>query len=239
MDAFPYDPNEWDDLDGDNQGSNSDPDDDGDGWSDSDELSICGTDPRDPQSIPDDFDGDRICDNLDDDDDNDVVLDCDDAFPFDPTETKDTDGDGQGDGDDTDDDNDGWPDSTEAVCETSPIASSEVPDDFDGDLTCDLIDPDDDNDGVIDSEDAFPYDSSEWVDRNSDGKGDNAHPLTIMDKMKLNPEVSIIAIGIVASMLSATMAFLFGRSRLKEDFDEDQGWDEEEDDYYGDWEYQE
>ena len=125
------------------------------------------------------------------------------------------------------------------MCETSPIASSEVPDDFDGDLTCDLIDPDDDNDGVIDSEDAFPFDPSEWVDRNSDGKGDNAHPLTIMDKMKLNPEVSIIAIGIVASMLSATMAFLFGRSRLKEDFDEDQGWDEEEDDYYGDWEYQE
>ena len=238
IDAFPYDPNEWDDLDGDNQGSNSDPDDDGDGWSDSDELSICGTDPRDPQSVPDDFDGDRICDNLDDDDDNDLVLDFDDAFPFDPTETKDTDGDGQGDGDDADDDNDGWADTTEAVCETSPIASSEVPSDFDGDLTCDLIDPDDDNDGVTDQEDAFPFDASEWVDRNSDGLGDNAHPLTIMDKMKLNPEISIIAIGSLAAMLSATMAFLFGRSRLSEQFDDDQGWDEDGDDQYDDWEYQ-
>jgi hypothetical protein len=241
VDAFPYDPNEWDDLDGDNHGSNSDPDDDGDGWSDSDELSICGTDARDSQSVPDDFDGDRICDNLDDDDDNDLVLDFDDAFPKDPTETKDTDGDGQGDGDDADDDNDGWADVTEVVCETSPISSEEIPADFDGDLTCDLIDPDDDNDGVIDQEDAFPYDSEEWVDRNSDGLGDNANPLTIMDKMKLNPEVSIIAIGSVAAMLSATMAFLFGRSRLKEQYDEDQSWveeDEDEDDYYADWEYQ-
>jgi hypothetical protein len=241
VDAFPYDPNEWDDLDGDNHGSNSDPDDDGDGWSDSDELSICGTDARDSQSVPDDFDGDRICDNLDDDDDNDLVLDFDDAFPKDPTETKDTDGDGQGDGDDADDDNDGWADVTEVVCETSPISSGEIPADFDGDLTCDLIDPDDDNDGVIDQEDAFPYDSEEWVDRNSDGLGDNANPLTIMDKMKLNPEVSIIAIGSVAAMLSATMAFLFGRSRLKEQYDEDQSWveeDEDEDDYYADWEYQ-
>ena len=241
VDSFPYDPNEWDDLDGDNHGSNSDPDDDGDGWSDSDELSICGTDARDSQSVPDDFDGDRICDNLDDDDDNDLVLDFDDAFPKDPTETKDTDGDGQGDGNDADDDNDGWADVTEIMCETSPISSGEIPADFDGDLTCDLIDPDDDNDGVIDSEDAFPYDSEEWVDRNLDGLGDNANPLTIMDKMKLNPEVSIIAIGSLAAMLSATMAFLFGRSRLKEQYDEDQGWVEEvedEDDYYADWEYQ-
>ena len=45
VDAFPLDPNEWDDLDSDGLGSNSDPDDDGDGWSDDDELSICGTDP--------------------------------------------------------------------------------------------------------------------------------------------------------------------------------------------------
>ena len=36
-------------------------------------------------------------------------------------------------------------------------------------------------------------------------------------------------------MLSATMAFLFGRSKLREQYDEDQGWEEEEDDYYEDW----
>ena len=241
IDAFPFDPNEWDDLDADNLGSNADPDDDGDGWSDSDELSICGTDPRDSLSVPADYDGDKICDNLDDDDDNDLVLDFDDAFPKDPTETKDTDGDGQGDGDDPDDDNDGWADPTEIVCQTSPVSSSEVPDDFDGDLTCDLIDFDDDDDGVADLEDAFPFDPDEWVDRNSDGLGDNANPLTVMDKMKLNPEISILVIGSIAGMLSGTMAFLFGRSRLREDFDDDRGWDyedDEADDYYAEREYQ-
>ena len=91
---------------------------------------------------------------------------------------------------------------------------------------------------MIDQEDAFPFDASEWVDRNSDGLGDNAHPLTIMDNMKLNPEISIIAIGSLAAMLSATMAFLFGRNRLREQFDDDQGWEEDGDDQFDDWEYQ-
>ena len=35
--------------------------------------------------------------------------------------------------------------------------------------------------------DAFPLDGSEWADRNYDGKGDNGHPLSITDKMSLNP----------------------------------------------------
>ena len=106
---------------------------------------------------------------------------------------------------------------------------------------CDLIDPDDDNDGWTDLQDAFPFDSLEWEDRNSDGLGDNAHPLTIMDKMKLNPGVSIMAIGSVAAMLSGTLAFFFGRSKLKEKFEEDQAWDEEAEEdggYYDGWENQ-
>ena len=82
------------------------------------------------------------------------------------------------------------------------------------------------------------FDAGEWVDRNSDGLGDNAHPLTVMDKMKLNPEISIVAIGSLAAMLSATMAFLFGRSKIRDQFDDDQGWEEDEDDY-DDWEFQE
>ena len=238
IDAFQFDSNEWDDLDGDNLGSNADPDDDGDMWSDDDELSICATDPRDANSVPVDTDGDNICDNLDDDDDNDGVPDYDDAFPKDSSESKDTDGDGQGDDADMDDDNDGWADVTEIVCDTSPIASSEVPSDNDGDMTCDLIDPDDDNDGVPDYQDAFPLDSEEWVDRNSDGLGDNGNPLTIMDKMKLNPVLSIAAIGIIAAVMSGTMAFLFGRGKKEEDFDEDEGWgdDTEGSDYYDEWE---
>jgi hypothetical protein len=35
------------------------------------------------------------------------------------------------------------------------------------------------------------------------------------------------------------MAFLFGRSKIREQFDDDQGWGHEEGDYYDDWEYQE
>ena len=238
IDAFPYDPNEWDDLDLDNLGSNTDPDDDGDGWDDVDELSICNSDPRNRSSVPDDFDGDRICDNLDDDDDNDMVLDFDDAFPYDPDETRDTDGDGKGDGEDTDDDDDGWADTTEVICQTLPLSSTDFPDDNDGDGTCDLVDPDDDNDGWPDYEDAFPMDSSEWVDRNSDGLGDNANPLTTMDKMRMNPGASMLAIGTVSSILAGSLAFVLGRRGMTYHKEEESyAWDDEdEDEYYDSWE---
>lgn len=54
-----------------------------------------------------DTDSDGITDDIDTDDDNDGVLDDDDAFPLDSTETLDTDTDGTGNNADTDDDNDG------------------------------------------------------------------------------------------------------------------------------------
>ncbi len=230
------------DTDADGIANIMDDDDDNDGWLDSEEA-VCATDPLDANGVPSDLDGDGTCDRADPDIDGDGWANVQEQFcSTDPRDTddmpSDTDGDGICNLVDTDDDNDGWADTTEAVCETSPIASSEFPSDFDGDLTCDLIDPDDDNDGVIDQEDAFPFDAGEWVDRNSDGLGDNAHPLTVMDKMKLNPEISIVAIGSLAAMLSATMAFLFGRSKIRDQFDDDQGWEEEEDDY-DDWEFQE
>ena len=44
-DAFPYDPTEWADLDGDGIGDNSDPDRDGDGFSNDHEIQA-GFDPR-------------------------------------------------------------------------------------------------------------------------------------------------------------------------------------------------
>ncbi len=50
-DAFPWDPKEWRDRDGDGLGDNADPDDDGDGWSDADEAKA-GTDPLDRLSFP-------------------------------------------------------------------------------------------------------------------------------------------------------------------------------------------
>ena len=50
-DAFPRDPKEWRDTDGDGIGDNADNDDDGDGWSDAEETRA-GTDPRDAVSFP-------------------------------------------------------------------------------------------------------------------------------------------------------------------------------------------
>ncbi|MCX8037791.1 MAG: DUF5060 domain-containing protein [Candidatus Sumerlaeia bacterium] len=50
-DAFPHDPKEWRDTDGDGIGDNADPDDDGDGWSDEEERRA-GTNPLDPVSFP-------------------------------------------------------------------------------------------------------------------------------------------------------------------------------------------
>jgi len=50
-DAFPLDPEEWRDTDGDGVGDNSDLDDDGDGWSDAEE-SKAGTDSLDKLSFP-------------------------------------------------------------------------------------------------------------------------------------------------------------------------------------------
>lgn len=48
-------------------------------------------------SVPGDTDSDGIPDSIDTDDDNDGVLDVNDAFPLDPTESRDSDGDGIGD----------------------------------------------------------------------------------------------------------------------------------------------
>ena len=90
---------------------------------------------------------------IDTDDDN--VLDGDDAFPLDATETIDTDSDGTGNNADTDDDNDGVADSDDAF----PFDSAES--------------SDSDGDGLGDNADAFPNDSSETVDSDLDGIGDN------------------------------------------------------------------
>ena len=70
-----------------------------------------------------DSDGDLAPDSSDEDDDNDGVLDADDAFPLDPSETSDTDGDGVGDNSDGDDDGvtDGDDDSDPARLDTDLV----------------------------------------------------------------------------------------------------------------------
>jgi len=93
LDAFPNDPTEWEDTDGDNIGNNADTDDDSDGLLDVDEIS------SEPQTNPleADTDGDGYCDGL-----IPVQSICieGDVFPTDSSEWKDSDGDGIGDNSD-------------------------------------------------------------------------------------------------------------------------------------------
>ncbi|MEW6993555.1 collagenase [Colwelliaceae bacterium MEBiC 14330] len=96
------------------------------------------------------------------DSDGDGVIDSQDAFPFDPTETLDSDGDGVGDN-----------------ADAFPFDSTETKD-TDGDGIGDNADStpngevDSDGDGYLDHVDAFPNDATEWADSDSDGFGDNS-----------------------------------------------------------------
>jgi len=80
-----------------------------------------------------DTDGDGTPDVTDTDDDNDGVVDVDDAFPLDASESVDTDGDGVGNEADTDDDGDGMPDSWEIGNELDPLSAADASLDSDGD----------------------------------------------------------------------------------------------------------
>ena len=144
VDAFPDDPEEHADFDGDGIGDKSDMDDDGDGVADADDLF-----PLDSLDWAD-TDSDGVGDNAD-------------AFPNDPAETFDTDGDGVGDNSDlfpddpletVDTDNDGVGNNADAF----PYDTREWLD-TDGDGVGDNADADADNDGVADTHDAFPLDA--------------------------------------------------------------------------------
>ncbi|MEJ2042605.1 MAG: hypothetical protein P8X74_06085 [Reinekea sp.] len=130
-----------------------------------------------------DFDGDGTNDINDDfpdnalettDTDGDGYGDNSDAFINDETEWLDTDGDLIGNNADTDDDSDGYSDSVEQSEGSDPLDNGSVPTDFDGDLIPNSTDVDDDNDGVNDDVDAFPFDTSEWLDTDGDLIGNNA-----------------------------------------------------------------
>jgi hypothetical protein len=104
-DAFPLEPEEWQDRDRDLIGDNLDADIDGDGKGDD----------RNQDGVPDhedmDFDGDGVP--------RAEAVPWD-AFPLDSKEWRDTDGDGLGDNADTDDDGDGFTDQEEAKAGTDP-----------------------------------------------------------------------------------------------------------------------
>lgn len=100
-----------------------------------------------------DTDKDGLGNNIDTDDDNDGVLDVEDAFPLDKSETTDTDKDGIGNNADKDDDGDGILDDQDAF----PLDESESLD-TDKDGIGNNADPDDDGDGVLDEKDLDPTD---------------------------------------------------------------------------------
>jgi hypothetical protein len=111
-DAFPLEPEEWQDKDGDLIGDNLDADDDGDGIADD----------WNENGIPDweelDIDGDGV------DRAKSVPWD---VFPLDPNEWQDTDADGIGDNRDLDDDNDGYSDEEESKRGTDPLDKLSFP----------------------------------------------------------------------------------------------------------------
>ncbi len=74
IDAFPDDPNECQDTDGDGIGNNADGDDDGDGLSDDDEA-LYGLDPLDGSDVNADDDGDGIT-NIDEIEAGTYIVDC-------------------------------------------------------------------------------------------------------------------------------------------------------------------
>ena len=142
-DAFPYDETEWRDTDGDDKGDNADEDDDNDGWSDVGETA-CGTDSKDPGSVPADLDGDGTCDSLDEDTDGDGWSDDDESgCGTDSSDSNsipsDSDSDGVCDIMDDDTDNDGWSDAIESDCGSDQMDPDSVPADQDGDSQLSLI----------------------------------------------------------------------------------------------------
>jgi hypothetical protein len=165
-DAFPNDPTRSIDTDGDGLDDNVDDlDDDNDGVLDAnddfpkDATETTNTD----KDLPN---GDGIGDNADLDDDADGVPDAEDDFPLNPNKSN-----------ISDQDNDGWDVDQDPDDDNSAVPAIAFVD-TDGDGQADeggtAPDNDDDGDGVEDDEDAFPKESTEWLDTDGDGRGNNA-----------------------------------------------------------------
>ncbi|MEC7547596.1 MAG: hypothetical protein VYB48_11760 [Pseudomonadota bacterium] len=194
-DAFPTDPNETLDTDGDGIGNNADNDDDGDSYSDVDEVAA-GSDPLDDTSVPADNDNDGVSDFTDDDDDNDGLSDADEATVGSDPLNPDSDNDGVLDGaevggdassprdsdDDgvadvfspfNDSDQDGLSNYVEVLIGSNPNARDSDGDDFrdDEELAVMLSGIDSDGDGIDDAMDA---DTTSAPDTNADGIADFA-----------------------------------------------------------------
>jgi hypothetical protein len=180
-DAFPNNPTQTDDRDGDGYGDNQSEnathidrfpsdttqwnDTDGDGYGDNQNGNLPDRFPNDP--------------NRWQDSDRDGVADEEDAFPDDATQDTDSDGDGYGDnaagnrGDTFPNDPDEWDDT-----DGDDVGNNEDAFPFDPSQTTDA-----DGDGFGDNPrgtgaDKFPEDSTQWSDIDGDGYGDNAEGTT-------------------------------------------------------------
>ena len=145
VDAFPDNPGERLDTDGDGIGNNADEDDDGDGIGDLDDafpLDAAESADSDRDGAGDASDAFPLDPAEKADRDNDGVGDKADAFPDDPTETRDTDGDGVGNN-----------------ADHLPFDRRDSTD-HDGDGIGDSLDDDDDGDGVADIFDPYPFDAA-------------------------------------------------------------------------------
>lgn len=108
------------------------------------------------------------------DSDGDGVLDPEDAFPNDVSESQDTDSDGVGNNADVDDDNDRYTDLDEIAAGSDSLDKDNTPPDHDGDFVSDVTDLDDDNDGVSDLDeinlDIDPFNEDSDGDGVNDGR---------------------------------------------------------------------
>lgn len=197
-DAFPYDPNEWNDSDADGTGDNGDAfpndptqhaDGDGDGFGDrrsgfegDDCPTQAGNSTIDRFGCPD-RDGDGVSDGNDgfpddptrwQDRDGDGVEDAEDEYPDDPTQHSDRDGDGYGDNA-SGTNGDQFPDDPTEWADTDGDGWGDNFDLFSLNPT-QSVDTDGDGHGDnpngIDG-DAFPDDATQWSDLDGDGFGDN------------------------------------------------------------------
>ena len=186
IDAFKDEPTQWSDVDFDEHGDNLEGE-NGDyfpfipgQWEDLDDDGY-GDNPTGPFAdvFPDDstqwtdYDGDNCGDNQDGNNP--------DRFPTDPTQCEDTDGDGYGDNPNgrdpdmfidiysqwADTDGDGLGDN---ISEGASLADVCINPDTGNEKSCIS---DRDNDGFDDFDDQFPDETSQWVDADEDGKGDN------------------------------------------------------------------
>ena len=173
-DAFPFDPTQWSDGDGDGfgdnpSGNNSDAfptdssqwsDGDGDGYGDNPSGNNSDAFPTDPNEWQD-TDGDGYGDNGD-------------FMPNDPSQWIDSDGDGYGDnstgtdGDAFPEESTQWSDGDGDGYGDNPQGTS--PDEFPNDPN-EWVDTD--GDGYGDNGDFMPNDPSQWIDSDGDGYGDN------------------------------------------------------------------